>query len=149
MLTSIAGLGPRLKSARKAKKLSAKWMVNFLNGYMVSDGYPSISMSTYYAWERIGTHQEHKRGRRWPHIKEIKLMLIPLGITGYWLVNGDMDGKIVRDRSSLPDLQTINYGMEQWAAIQGVDKLRHEVNRLIYRLDERKRTALFNFVRLM
>lgn len=149
MLTSVAGLGPRLRSARKAKRLSARWIVNFLNGYMVSDGYPELSLNTYYSWEKIGTHQENKRGRRWPHIKEIKAMLIPLGITGYWLVNGDMDGKIVKDRADLPDLQTINYGMEQWAAIQSGDKLRWELNRITSNMTDAQRNALYNFARLI
>lgn len=149
MLTSVAGLGPRLRSARKAKKFSARWMVQFLNGYMVSDGYPELSLNTYYAWEKIGTHQENKRGRRWPHIREIKAMLIPLGITGYWLVNGDMDGQIIRDRSDLPQLDAINYGMEQWAALKSHDRLRFEVNRVCHRMTDSQRSALYNFVRLM
>ena len=148
MLTSVAGLGPRLKSARKAKKISARWMVNFLNGYMVSAGYPELSLNTWYSWEKIGTPQENKRGRRWPHMREIKLMLIPLGITGYWLFNGDMDGRIVRERADLPDLSAINYGMEQWASLREVDKLRWEFNRVTHDWSESQRIAAMNFLRL-
>ena len=134
MLTSVEGAGPRLRSARRAKSLSGRWMVDYINGYMVPQGYPELSLNTYYSWEKIGTSRENKRGRRWPHMKEIKIMLIPLGITGYWLFNGDMDGRIVRDRSDIPSLEDIDYGMEQLYAVRSGDKLKIEINRLIRRM---------------
>lgn len=130
MLTSVEGAGPRLRSARKAKNFSGQWMVDYINGYMVPQGYPPLTLNTYYSWEYIGTNRENKRGRRWPHMLEYKIMLIPLGITGYWLFNGDMEGRIVRDRENLPALEAINYGMEQMYAIRQGDKLLQEINRV-------------------
>ncbi|WP_276681498.1 hypothetical protein [Thalassolituus oleivorans] len=148
MLTSADGFGPRLKSARKAKGFSARWIVNYINGYIVSKGYPPLTLNTYYAWERIGTPLEVKKGRRWPHIIEHKLLLIPLGITGYWLFNGDMGGKIIRNRADLPALNSINYGLEQHAAIINGDRLRSEFNRLIEKIDDRRRSALLNLFKM-
>ena len=131
MLTSIEGAGPRLRLARRAKKISGQWMVDYLNGYMVPQGYPRLTLNTFYAWEKIGTVRENKRGRRWPHMKEIKIMLIPLNITGYWLFNGDMGGRIIKNRDQLPALEDINYGIEQQYTIKSGDKLQIEINRLV------------------
>lgn len=130
MLTSAEGFGLRLRSARIAKNISGQWMVDYINGYMIPQDYPPLSLNTYYSWEKIGTPNENKRGRRWPHVMELKIILIPLGVTGYWLFNGDMDGRIVRDRADLPELKNINYGLEQTIAIQAAEPLMTEIHRV-------------------
>lgn len=125
----VAGLGSRLREARREAGLSADWMVRFLNGYLVSAGMKPVGIQTYYSWERIGTPRE-RPGKSYPHPLIYKLVLIPLGVTGYWLFNGDMGGKIVKYRKDLPQLEKINYGIEQKSGVTLPDRLRIEFNRV-------------------
>lgn len=108
-LDSFSG---RLKDARKAKKLSGQWMVNYLNGYLASCGLSTVSLTTYYSWEKIGTSLEIIKGKSYPHPLVYRLLLIPLGITGYWLFRGDRYGDSVRLRDELRSNEKINYKAE-------------------------------------
>jgi hypothetical protein len=75
----IKGFGSALRSARKRRRLSGKWMVHLINGYLVPQGIHPISLNTYYSWEKIGTPLEHG-GRGYPHPSLYRLFSIVLDI---------------------------------------------------------------------
>lgn len=143
---SADDFGTRLRQARKEAGLTVKWMVDFLNGYFVSAGGRPIGVQTYYSWERIGTPREVS-GKAYPHPSIYKLILIPLGVTGYWLFNGDMGGRIVKSREDLPTLEGIDYGIEQKHAIQTGDKLRIEFNRVVGKMNTHQKRGLLELLR--
>lgn len=138
MQISISGFGSRLREARKEKGFSAQWMCNYLNGYLVSAGYPAVALNTYYSWEYIGSAREVLHGRSLPHPLVYKLLTIPLGITGYWLFFGDLDGRIVKRRDRLP----AGVSLEQVAGVGEPDPLRQEFNRVAGQLNAQQRQAL-------
>lgn len=143
MQITIAGFGGRLRDARRAKGVSAKWMCGFINGYMCSLGYQPVTVKTYYSWEYIGTSREEMKGRSWPHPMVYRLISLALGITLYWLIYGDMGGRIRRESSALPASQQV----EQIAAITGQDALTREVDRVKGRLTSAQQAALVNLLK--
>lgn len=141
-------MGRRLKESRTEKKLSAQWVVNYLNGYLVPRGLKPVGLSTYYSWEKIGTDQEMK-GKGYPHPVVYKLLLIIFDITGYWMFNGDMGGRIVRYRENLPSLGGIDYGVEQTYSIQEQGPIRAEFDRVMLTATPAQRLATLNLLRLI
>lgn len=143
----LNSFGGRLRDARQEKKLSGRWMVNYLNGYLAGCGLAEVALTTYYSWEKIGTHAELIKGKSYPHPIVYKLLLIPLGVTGYWLLNGDQGGKIIRRRSELPQLESINYGLEQLSSLKQEDELTIEARRVMQRLSPAQRKAALTMLK--
>lgn len=71
--------GAMLRSARKRKRLSGNWIVQLINGHLVAIGANTISLPTYYSWERIGTPLE-KPGRAYPHPAVYRILEVVLEI---------------------------------------------------------------------
>lgn len=146
-MSQLDSFGGRLKDARKAKKLSGQWIVNYLNGYLVGLGLQKIPLTTYYSWEKIGTSAELVKGKSYPHPLVYKLILIPLGITGYWLLVGDQNGTVVRMRSDLPNHKVTDYGAEQAGITKSQDDILVELIRISQNLTLAQRKAALAFLK--
>ena len=143
----LDSFGGRLRDARKAKNLSGRWIVNYLNGYLVGLGLQKIALTTYYSWEKIGTSAELIKGKSYPHPLVYRLILIPLGITGYWLLVGDQSGKVVRMRSDLPKSLVNDYAAEQASVLKAQDEILLELIRVTKNLTPLQRSTALAFLK--
>jgi hypothetical protein len=146
-MPQLNSFGGRLRDARKAKKLSGQWIVNYLNGYLVGLGLQKIALTTYYSWEKIGTSAELVKGKSYPHPIVYRLLLIPLGITGYWLLVGDYDGRVVRMRSDLHESLADYYAAEQASIIKEQDEVLQELIRVAQELTPLQRSTALAFLK--
>ncbi len=145
-MTNLLSFGGRLRDARKQARLSAAWMTDYLNGYLIARQLKTIDVQTYYSWERIGTARE-KSGRRYPHPELYRVMLYPLGVTGYWLFYGSEGGTVIRHRKDIGQLGSLTVAAEQKAAVSQNDELRKEFNRVADKLTPATRSALLQLLK--
>jgi len=145
-MPDLMTFGGRLRDARKEAKVSAAWMVEHLNKHLVPAGLARVHINTYYSWEKIGTPGELKSGKRYPHPMAYKIMLDPLGITGYWLWYGDMGGRVIRRRKDLPQEHQI--ADEQIGSIREIEEeLYREFKRVAASATNAQKTAILNLLR--
>lgn len=145
----ISGFGERLRAARKEASYSVLGIVDDINALLREHGLKEIHTATYYAWERISTVREDKKGRSFPHPGIFPLILDKFGITGYWLFYGDQGGRIARYTSELPNQLVAELAKQQLSPLSANAPLDDEINRLKSKLTEPQRAALLAFLKTL
>jgi len=143
----ISDFGDRLRSARKESKLSVPHMVDYINEYLTAHGLKTIHESTYYSWEKIGTHRELKTGKSFPHPVVYLLLVSKFGVTAHWLFFGDQGGRIIRYSADLPNQFATDITKHQIYSLTDKDPLDEEIDRVKSTLSQEQQSMLLDFLR--